>query len=60
MSWALVAHTCSPYYLGRLKAGGLRFKASLGKQFMRPHLQNNQHKVDWRHGLSGRTLALQV
>jgi hypothetical protein len=26
----------------------MKFEASLGKQFERFHLQNNQHKMDWR------------
>jgi hypothetical protein len=39
---------------------GSWFKASLGKQFARPHLQNNQSKMDWRCGSSGKAPALQV
>jgi hypothetical protein len=30
--------------LGRLRLGGSRFEASLGKQFSKPHLQKNQSK----------------
>jgi hypothetical protein len=29
---------------------GPRFEASLGKQFKRLHLQNNQRKIDWWRG----------
>jgi hypothetical protein len=32
----------------------LWFEVSPVKQFARPHLQNSQSKVDWRHGSSGR------
>jgi hypothetical protein len=46
--------------LGRLKSRGSQFKASLDKWFLRPHLQNNQSKMDWRSGSSGRGRALQV
>jgi hypothetical protein len=43
----------------RLEGSGRSwFKVSLGKQFARPHLQNNQSKMDWRHGPCGRTPAL--
>jgi hypothetical protein len=41
--WVLVAHTCNLSHLG-----GLKFKASPGKQFPRPHLQNSQSKMKWR------------
>jgi hypothetical protein len=27
-----------------------RMKVSPGKQFARPHFQNNQSKMDWRYG----------
>jgi hypothetical protein len=30
--------------------GGSRFKASLGKKLEKPHLLNNQSKMDWRWG----------
>jgi hypothetical protein len=35
-----------------------RFKASPDKKFTRPHLQNNQTNMDWRHGSNGRVPAL--
>jgi hypothetical protein len=44
----------------RLTLGGWRFEASPGKQFYRPHLQNNQSKMDWGCGSSSRAPALQV
>jgi hypothetical protein len=41
-----VLHAYNPSY-----SGGLWFKASLGKQFVRPHLKKSYHKkiglVDW-------------
>jgi hypothetical protein len=37
----------------------LKFEASLGKQFLRPHLQNHQKKMDWC-GSNSRVPALQV
>jgi hypothetical protein len=43
-----VAHACKSWLLGRLRLGGLRFKASPSKQFPRLHLQNNQSKMDWQ------------
>jgi hypothetical protein len=36
--------------IGRLRSGRYRFKANLDKQFARPHLQNNQSKMDWQCG----------
>jgi hypothetical protein len=48
-SWAPVAHACNLSYL-RGSDRGSRFEASLGKWFVRPHLQNNQDKMDWRYG----------
>jgi hypothetical protein len=36
-SWRL-----TPVILNTWEAKGWQFKASLGKQFVRPHLQNNQ------------------
>jgi hypothetical protein len=52
ISWALEAHTWNSSYLGRQE------REIAGKQFARPHLQNNQSKMDWRHGPCGRTPAL--
>jgi hypothetical protein len=46
-------------HLGRLRWGGLQFETSPGKYFTRPHLQNNQSKVDWRCGSVDRVPALQ-
>jgi hypothetical protein len=43
--------------LGKVKSGGSQFKASLGKQFTTPHLQNNQRKIDWRRGSSHRVAS---
>jgi hypothetical protein len=40
--------------IGRLRLGGSQFKVSLDKQFSRPHLQNNQSKMDYRYGSSVR------
>jgi hypothetical protein len=39
--------------------GGLRVEVSLGKQFVRPHLQNNQSKMDLRYDSSHREPALE-
>jgi hypothetical protein len=36
------------YLLGRLRQGGLQFEASLGKNFTKFHLQNNQSKMESR------------
>jgi hypothetical protein len=39
-----VAHAYNLSYLfERLRVGGSRFKANLGKQFARPHLQEVEH-----------------
>jgi hypothetical protein len=38
----------------------MHFEASLGKQFKRPRLQNNQNKMDWRFSSSNRVPALQM
>jgi hypothetical protein len=34
--------------LGRQRSGESLFQTSLGKKFMRSHLQNNQNKIDKR------------
>jgi hypothetical protein len=47
------------YVLGRLRSRESWFEASLGKYFSRPHLQNNQSKMDWSCG-SSKAPALQV
>jgi hypothetical protein len=39
-----------PGVRGRLRSRGSLFEASPGKQLKRPHLQNNQSKVDWQCG----------
>jgi hypothetical protein len=44
--------------IGRLRSEGLRFEASPDKQFLRPHLQSNQRKMNWECGSSGRALEL--
>ncbi|XP_073899445.1 purine nucleoside phosphorylase LACC1 isoform X2 [Castor canadensis] len=44
----------------RLRAEGSQFEASWGKKFTRPHLQNNQSKMDWRWDSSSRVPALQA
>jgi hypothetical protein len=36
---ALVAHACNPSYSGSRRSGGWRFKASQGKQFIRPYFK---------------------
>jgi hypothetical protein len=41
---ALAAHACNPSYSGVKRSGGSRFKASLGKMFMRPYLKKKHHK----------------
>jgi hypothetical protein len=46
------------WLLGRLRLGGLRFKASLGKKFKNPHLQDNWSKWTWRS--SGRVPDLRA
>jgi hypothetical protein len=38
----------------------IQFQASQGKAFPTLHLQNNQTKMEWRYGSSGRKPALQV
>jgi hypothetical protein len=40
--------------------GGSQFEACQEKQFLRPHLHNNQNEIDWRRGSSGRAPALLV
>jgi hypothetical protein len=45
------------YLLRRLRSGGSQFEASLGKEFPRFYLQNNQSKMDWRCCSSGRAPA---
>jgi hypothetical protein len=47
-SWVPLAHACNPSYMGSSDWGD-RIEASLGKYFMRPHLQNNQNK--WTGGM---------
>jgi hypothetical protein len=39
-----VAHTCNPSYSGGRDQGESQFKASLGKQFLRPYLEKILHK----------------
>jgi hypothetical protein len=56
----LVAHAYNPSYLGRMRLGGSLFETNLGKYFPRPHLQNNQSKMDGRFVSSARASALQV
>jgi hypothetical protein len=44
-----VAHACNQL-LRRQRSGGSRLEASLGKQFVRPYLENTQPKkgsVEW-------------
>jgi hypothetical protein len=48
----LVAHACNPNYVG-----GLRFKASLGKYVLRPHLQNKHSKMDLKCGSSSKSTS---
>jgi hypothetical protein len=41
----LVAYTCNLSYSGgQWRSGGLRFKASLGKYFVKPYLEKTLHK----------------
>jgi hypothetical protein len=56
-----VAHTCNPSYLGNWdwKDRGSR-PAWANSSWDPPHLQNNQSKMDWRSGSSGRVPALWV
>jgi hypothetical protein len=39
-------YACNPSYFGRLRLGESWFKANWGKLFTRPHLQNNQSKMN--------------
>jgi hypothetical protein len=57
-SWSLtpVILTTWEAEIGRI--AGLR--ASLHKSFTRSHLKNNQSKIDWLHGSSGRIPVLQA
>jgi hypothetical protein len=52
----LVTHTCNPgtweAQIGRI--------VTEGQQCERPHLQNNQNKMDWRCGSSKRVADLQA
>jgi hypothetical protein len=58
-SQVLVAYACNPRYLGGyLEDHGSR--PAWDKQFSRPHLQNNQSKMDQRCGSNDRVLALQA
>jgi hypothetical protein len=56
----LVSHTCNPSYLGGRDQEDCGSRASPGKYFQRPHLQNNQSKVDWSCGSSGRGLLCKL
>jgi hypothetical protein len=50
-----------PLILAIWEAESRRITVRGQRRFMRPpHLQNDQSKVDWRCGSSGRTPALQV
>jgi hypothetical protein len=41
--------------LRRQRSGGSQFDVSLGKQFMRPYLENTHHKKKgWQSGSSGK------
>jgi hypothetical protein len=57
-SWA-EHHWLTPAMLATWETG-IRRTMVQGKQFARPHLQNNQSKLDWRRGSSSREPALQV
>jgi hypothetical protein len=59
----LLESHCSPLYsllFRRLRLEGSQFEVSPDKNFMRLYFQNNQSKMNWRHGLSGRASVLQV
>jgi hypothetical protein len=38
------AHACNPSHSRKQRSGGLRFEASLGKQFLRSYLKKTHHK----------------
>jgi hypothetical protein len=43
-----VVHACHPSYKAKHKIGGLQSWPTWAK--MRPSLQNNQNKKEWKHG----------
>jgi hypothetical protein len=47
-NWALVAHTYNPSYSGGRDQEDCGLKLALDKQFVRPYLENTQHKkAEW-------------
>jgi hypothetical protein len=56
-AWSLQAHACNPSYLGgRLKSGDHSLRPAWANS-SRPHFhKNNQSKMNWRCGSSGRGL----
>jgi hypothetical protein len=52
-----VAHTCNPSYLGGWDQEDQDLRPARA-EFTRPHLQNNQSKMDWRCDSSGSVPAL--
>jgi hypothetical protein len=55
--WVPVAHICNPSYSRGRDQEDHGSRPAGVNGFQDPHLQNNQRKMDWRCGLSGRAPA---
>jgi hypothetical protein len=54
-----VAHICNPSFLGGWDWED-HYLTPAQVEFSRPHLKNNQNKVDWRPDSNSRAATLQV